>query len=128
MSLNRFFLFVAGLGLVGFGAAYLIAPVPMAAAADLAVATPLAAIEIRGFYGGQLVGLGVFVLLGAWRPAFVVPALLLLATSLGGTALGRVAGILAAGSLPSILIGVLAIEVAGAVAALLLWQRERTLA
>jgi hypothetical protein len=125
VPLTRVFLLVTGLLLVAFGLAYLVAPVPMAAIADLAVATPLAAIEVRGFYGGQLVGLGAFVLLGARSAAFAAPALLLLAASLGGTALGRIAGVLLSGSLPPAIVAALALEISGAAGALLLWNRER---
>jgi hypothetical protein len=89
------------------------------------VASPLAVIEMRGFYGGQLVGLGGFVLLGARRPDFAAPALLLVAASLGGTALGRLVGVLASGSLPGMIVGALALELGGAVAALVLWSRGR---
>jgi hypothetical protein len=125
MSVTRIFLLVTGLLLVAFGVAYLIAPVPLAAVAELGVSTPLAVIEVRGFYGGQLVGLGAFVLLGVWRAAFATPALVLVAASLGGTALGRVVGILAAGSLPAAIAGALVLEVAGAAGAVLCLRRSR---
>jgi hypothetical protein len=128
VSLERVFLLATGLLFVAFGVAYLVAPVPMAALADLGVASPLAVIEMRGFYGGQLVGLGALVLLGARRSAFVAPALLLLLASLGGTALGRLVGVLASGSLPAIIAVALAMELAGALGALALWRRRRGLA
>src|SRR5262245_34650098 len=120
MSLTRLFLLATGLLYVAFGIAYLVDPASMAAVADLGVASPLARIEIRGFYGGQLVGLGGFVLLGLWRGAFVTPALLLVIASLGGTAIGRILGILASGSLPGPILGVLLVEASGALAAALL--------
>lgn len=127
MSLTRLFLLATGLLSIGFGVAYLVAPVPMSALTGLDASTPLSAIEVRGFYGGQLVGLGAFILLGVGSARFVGPALLLVAASLGGTALGRIAGVLAAGSLPPIIVGALALEIAATLAALLLWQRERRL-
>jgi hypothetical protein len=98
----------------------------MSSLADLVPATPLGVVEVRGFYGGQLVGLGVFVLLGVRRPAFAVPALFLVAASLGGTGLGRVVGIAASGETPPILLGALAIELGAAACALVLWKRERS--
>lgn len=125
MSLTRLFLLATGLLSVAFGVAYLIAPIQMASLANLDPATPLAVIEVRGFYGGQLVGLGGFILLGVWRSAFVTSALLLIAASLGGTAIGRIIGVFASGSLPPIIIGALILELFATVAALLLLNRER---
>jgi Domain of unknown function (DUF4345) len=125
VSLTRLFLLATGLLSVAIGLAYLIAPVPLASVAALDLSSPLAVIEVRGFYGGQLIGLGAFILLGIWRSAFVVPALLLIAASLGGTALGRIVGVLASGSLPPAIVGVLVLELLATVAALFLWDRER---
>jgi hypothetical protein len=125
MSLTRLFLLVTGGLLVAIGIAFLVAPGAMIGVMDLAVDTPVAAIEIRGFYGGQMVGLGAFVLLGALRPGFAVAALLLLAASLGGTALGRLVGVLAAGTFPAAITWALALEIGGTVAALLLLPRAR---
>ena len=124
MSIVRGYLLAIGLLLVAFGVAYLIAPVPMAALAGLDLPTSLALIEVRGFYGGQLVGLGGFILLGVSKPRFVVPGLLLTALSLGGTAFGRIVGILAAGSLPPMIIAALILEIAGSGVAVLLLNRE----
>ncbi len=125
MSIVRSYLLAVGLLLVGFGMAYLVAPVPVTALTDLELRTAVARIEVRGFYGGQLVGLGVFVQLGVWRQRFVVPGLLLTALSLGGTALGRIVGALAAGSLPPVIVGALVLEVVGSAGALLLMDRKR---
>lgn len=124
MSIVRAYLLAIGLLFVAFGAAYLIAPVPMAALAGLDPSTPLALIEVRGFYGGQLIGLGGFILLGVSKQGFVVPGLLLIALSLGGTAFGRMVGILAAGSLPPMIVAALILEVSGSGFALLLLNRE----
>jgi hypothetical protein len=125
VSIARGYLLVIGLLLVAFGLAYLIAPAPMAALAGLELPSPLAFIEVRGFYGGQLVGLGGFVLLGVSKPPFVVPGLLLTAFSLGGTAFGRIAGVLAAGSLPPMILAALVLEITGSGVAVLLLIRER---
>src|SRR5262245_61101682 len=125
MSLTRLFLLATGVLYLVLGAAYLIAPAPLGTLADFDARTPAALIELRGFYGGQMVGLGAFVLLGVWRSSFVAPALLVTVASLGGTALGRVVGIFASGSLPGVVVGVLSLEVLGAAAALWLWSRGR---
>jgi len=123
VSLTRRFLLATGILYVLLGVAYLVAPVRMAALADLALPTAKAVIEIRGFYGGQLVGIGAFILLGAWRSSYASPALLLIALSLGGTAVGRLVGISSAGTLPPIIVGVLAIEITASVVALFLLIR-----
>ena len=128
MSIVRGYLLGIGLLLVTFGVAYLITPVPMAALAGLDLPTSLALIEVRGFYGGQLIGLGGFVLVGVSKPRFVVPGLLLIALSLGGTALGRMVGILAAGTLPPMIVGALFLEIAGSCVALFLLNRENQVA
>jgi hypothetical protein len=125
MPLNRLFLFVTGGLLVAIGIAFLVAPAAMIGVMDLAVQTPVAAIEVRGFYGGQMVGLGAFVLLGALRAGFAVPALCVVAATLGGTALGRLVGVLAAGTFPAAITWALALEIGGTAAALLLLPRAR---
>jgi hypothetical protein len=123
MSAARVFLVAMGLPCVIIGMAYLVAPVSLAAFADLALPSPLAVIEVRGFYGGQLVGLGAFMLLGARRSAFTKPALLLVAAALGGTALGRVVGVVAAGVLPAPILLLFGVEAGCALAALVLSKR-----
>jgi Domain of unknown function (DUF4345) len=123
MSIVRGYLLAVGLLGVAFGVAYLIAPIPMAALGGLDLPTPLARIEVRGFYGGQLIGLGAFLLLGVSRPQFVVPGLLVAAFTLGGTALGRMVGILVAGSLPPTILGALMLEIAAAGVAVWLLNR-----
>jgi hypothetical protein len=127
VSPTRIFLLVTGLSSVGIGVAYLVAPTALAALTDLHAQSPLAVVEVRGFYGGQLVGLGVLILLGASRSAFVAPALLLIAASLGGTAFGRVVGLVVSGTLPPIMLGLLGAELLATAAALILWSRGRRL-
>ena len=124
MTLVQAYLLAAGGFSVVAGFAYLIRPVEMAALAGLALSSPTAVIEVQGFYGGQLVGLGAAVLLGVWKPRFVVPALVLLAASLGGTAFGRLYGIAASGSCPPLIAGIVSLEVGTAIVAVILLRRE----
>ncbi|MFZ5723795.1 MAG: DUF4345 family protein [Pseudomonadota bacterium] len=126
MTFARLFLIAAGLFLVVLGVAYLFWPVQLAALSELALATPAAIIEVQGFYGGQMLGLGAFVLLGAFRERWQAAALLLVALDIGGTAAGRVTGILAGGSAPDVILGLLALETATAVVAVLLLRRHCT--
>ena len=124
MTLLRAFLVAAGGFSLVAGLAYLIQPAEMAAVAGLALPTPAAVIEVQGFYGGQLVGLGAATLLGAWKHRFVMPALILLAASLGGTASGRIYGIVASGSCTPLIAGFLLLEAATATVAVVLLRRE----
>ena len=123
MSLDRGYLWLSGLSFVVFGLAYLVAPVAMAALTELGVETATARIDIRGYYGGQLLGLGALVLLGAMRDRYRVPALLVIAASIGGTGVGRIVGIVAAGEAPAFMLGAAAVEVAMAAFALVLCRR-----
>ena len=67
MTLVRTYLLAIGTFSVVIGLAYMFRPVEMATLADLALSSPTAVIEVQGFYGGQLVGLGVAILLGLWE-------------------------------------------------------------
>jgi hypothetical protein len=117
MKFVRAFLIVIGTISVIIGLAYILWPAEGAALADLKLSSPTAVIEVHGFYGGQLVGLGVAILVGAWKQRFVIPALVLIAASLGGTAVGRLSGVIAEGVFPPIVAGLLLVEVVTAAAA-----------
>ena len=126
MRLVRVFLVAIGTISVIIGLAFIIWPAEGAALADLELTSPTAVIEVHGFYGGQLVGLGVAILVGAWKQRFVVPALVLIAASLGGTAVGRLSGVIAEGTFPPIVAGLLLAEVATAASAALFLRYELT--
>ncbi len=124
MTFVRGYLLAVGTFSVVVGLAYMIRPVEMAALADLELSSPTAVIDVQGFYGGQLVGLGAAILLGLWNPRFVVPALVLAAAPLGGTAVGRLYGVLAGGTCPPLIAGLLVLEVATASVGGVLLRRE----
>jgi hypothetical protein len=126
MTIVRAFLLAAGLFSIVAGLAFMIAPVAAVGMVGLIPSTPTAVIDVQGFYGGQLIGLGMATLLGVLRSRFVFPALVLLAASLGGTAFGRVYGIVVSGVCPPLIGGLLALEAATAAVALLLLRRART--
>jgi hypothetical protein len=123
MTLVRAYLLAVGGFSVVIGFAYMLRPVEMASLAELIPSTPTAVIDVQGFYGGQLVGLGVAMLIGLWKPRYALTGLVVAAASLGGTALGRLYGIAASGSCPPIIAGVLALEAACAILAGILWGR-----
>ena len=123
MSSERAYLWIAGVSFVAFGIAYLVAPVRMAALTELSVPTATAVIDIQGYFGGQLLGIGALVVLGAMRSRYAVAALLVIAASLGGTGLGRLVGLAAADGAPPLMVAVMSIELIFAGLALLLARR-----
>lgn len=110
MSLDRVFLALGSLAFAGLGLAYLVAPAEMMLLTEMTLPTATAQIEVRGFYGGQMLGIALFAWLGLRREALRVPALLLIAADLGGTALGRAVGMAVAGSAPPVMVGLFALE------------------
>jgi hypothetical protein len=94
--MNRFPTFVvwlAGLGFLGFGLWLLAEPVaPLAGLGIVAESAP-ARIELRTFYGGLEVGLGLWLLAAGTRPDWRRAALWLVLLSHAGLGLTRLAGI-----------------------------------
>ena len=124
MTLVRIYLLAIGTFSAVIGLAYMFRPVEMATLADLALSSPTAVIEVQGFYGGQLLGLGIAILLGLWSPRFVVAALLLAAAPLAGTAVGRLYGVLVGGTCPLVIAGLFVLEAATASVGAILLKRE----
>ena len=71
MTAVRMYLLAVGVCSLVLGLAYVIRPVEMAALTEFTLPSPMAIIEIRAFYGGQLVGLGFAILLGLWDRRFL---------------------------------------------------------
>lgn len=125
MTPVRVYMLAVGTLNVVVGFAYMIRPIEMAAFTGLELSSPTAVIDVQGFYGGQLAGLGAAVLLGLWNPRFVVPALVVVVASLGGTAAGRLYGVAAGGTCPPVIAGLLLLELATAGAGAFLLKREK---
>lgn len=64
----------------------------VAALTGLGIASAPATVEAMAMYGGLLVGLGVFLGIGALRATWTAPALGALALAFGGLALARLVG------------------------------------
>lgn len=126
MNLTRLFLLIVGAGFAALGAAYLLAPAELARQTGFMLFTPLSVVEVQGFYGGQMIGVGVALLLALRKPWLVVPGLVLVAATLGGTALGRLYGMATGGDWPTLMVGLFALEITSAAAALYLLRRERS--
>ena len=95
-SVPQLILVLAGVGFVGFGIAYVLSPVRMAALTDLALPTPTARADFVATYGGFQIGFGVFLLACAWTAGWLEPGLLAATAALGGFALLRGWGIVLA--------------------------------
>lgn len=126
MNLSRLYLLIVGAGFFGLGTAYLLAPAELARLTDLTLFTPLSVVEVQGFYGGQMLGVGVALLLALRKPWLVVPGLILIAATLGGTALGRLYGMVTGGDWPGLMLGLFALEIVSAAVALYLLGRTRS--
>ncbi len=70
--------------------------------------------DVRAIYGGLELGLAAFLLVAQARPAWHRASLLLLACAIGGFAVGRLGGIILAGTGSPLMWGLLAIEAAAA--------------
>jgi hypothetical protein len=89
MRLARFTLWLSGLSFIGFGLAFLIAPLQTLASAGVEMSGALAAAELRAFYGGLELGLGLL-MLAADRQARHRPyGLILVIGSFGAIGLAR---------------------------------------
>ena len=91
-------LWLSGLCFLGFGLAFLVAPLETLAAAGVAAEGAIAATELRAFYGGVEVALGGLILACALRPERRRDGLWLTLACYGAIGLARVAGMAIDGS------------------------------
>lgn len=116
-------LWIAGLCFLGFGVAFLVAPLQTLGATGIVLEGSLAATELRAFYGGLEVALGLLLIAAARSPRFEEAGLWLCGAGYGGIGLARLLGIVLAGEGTSFLWFALATELALAAAAgLALWR------
>lgn len=108
--LPRITLWLGGLGFLAFGLAFLIAPLETMAAAGLPLQGDLAATELRAFYGGLEIALGMLLIAADLRPAARRHGLILSLASFGGIGAARLLGIVLAGSATAFLWAALATE------------------
>lgn len=93
----RLLLGFMGLTTFGMGCSYLIAPEHQAALGGIAATRPEALAELRGYYGGLQVGMGVLFFLGLGSEAFALAGLRAAAVLFAGNGLGRLLGVVLAG-------------------------------
>ena len=91
--------------------------------AGLAASTATANTELRAMYGGLQAGIGSLSLLAALRPAWVRPALVVLAFLSCGLAIGRLGGVVFDGGLSAYTGSALAFEITSSSCALFFLSR-----
>jgi hypothetical protein len=123
MTLARIALTVAALVLVGIGVGFLAVPVPWASIVDIVLPTAMARTDLRATYGGFDVGIGVFLAVCALHKEWIRPGLAALGLGAAGYGGGRLLGILVEGTTSPLMAAFAVIEVATALAALLLLRR-----
>jgi len=87
--LGKILLWISAIAFIGYGLACLASPGLPASYADLSLASGDAVAEVGAMYGGLQTGFGLFCLLGALRPDFYRPALVVLVVCVGGLGLAR---------------------------------------
>lgn len=117
MVFARLVLVLSGLLFAGFGGWMLLRPEALGEFVKLDAGDPATLTEVRAFYGGLEIGLGLFLLGAAAIRRAVVSGLVLVLLAFGGTALGRGAGLALDGPDLSEMLPFLAVEVAAAVLA-----------
>jgi len=113
----RAVLLVLAAGFVAFGVAVWLSPAKLAAYVELEAKGRAALVELRAFYGGLEAGFGVFLAVAALRKSWQVPALVATLLSLVGVVAARIYGLSVEGSAGALIYALLAVEVAGVVAA-----------
>lgn len=126
--LSRLTLWIAGLGFTGFGIACLVAPLETLASAGVILSGPVAAAEIRAFYGGLEIGLGICLLLAAGSVRHHRAGLVLCLATYGAIGLARALGMALDGVATPFLWTALAVELGlAAMAAISLRGRSAAL-
>ncbi len=116
MTWPRLALLLTALGFLGFGAAYLLWPLPMARLTEIPLPSPTARIDFAATYGGVQLALGIFFLLASRRTAWTGPGLFAGAIVFAGLAAARILGLAATGIWPGgIILIALAIEIPGTI-------------
>lgn len=117
-------LVLSGVSLLGFGVALTYAPIEVLAAIDVSVTGAIADTEIRAFYGGLEIALGLLILAWTVDSARRRDALLLTMVVYGGIGLTRLASMLTTGDDTSFLRFALGTELGFLVLAAFLYFRN----
>ena len=113
MKFSRVILIVYGLMFLYFGVLLYVRPEALSNTVPLQLTDPMAVAEIRAFYGGLEIGLGVFLVAAGVIHSFIRPGLWLLFAISAGLTLGRITGIVIDHATGSFIFIALAVESAG---------------
>lgn len=97
-TFSKWLVVLAGLGFLGYGIAFLIAPAATLMGAGLQLTGPGAVVELRAFYGGLELGLGLWLLIAGFRDRLPRPGLWLTLASNGGIGCSRLLGLALGGT------------------------------
>ena len=95
---SKWLVVLAGLGFLGYGIAFLIAPEATLAGAGLQLTGTGAVVELRAFYGGLELGLGLWLIFAGLNDKLLRPALWLTLASNGGIGCSRLLGLALGGA------------------------------
>ena len=123
MRAARIFLGISALVWLPYGIFCFFVPSYLGEAAGVVSQSPTASTELRAMYGGLQVAIGSLAALALVRPAFVAPALLMLAFLCTGLALGRLGGTVFDGGVTAYTIVGLGFEIISSALAILLLSR-----
>lgn len=93
-----------------FGAAFLLAPEPLAQWVDIELRSASALADVRAIYGGLPLAAGILFVLGLRRPTWLEPSLFLVMTSSGALAAARIYSTAVSGVPSALVWGFLASE------------------
>ena len=122
-ALEAVVLWIAGLGFFAFGAMFVVDPLGTIAQAGIATSGPVAAAELRAFYGGLELALGGLICALAMKPARRRDGLVLSAVCYLGIGLARASGMLQFGADSAFLRFAVATELTLGIASVLLAKR-----
>ncbi|MEM8547289.1 MAG: DUF4345 domain-containing protein [Pseudomonadota bacterium] len=123
MKLAAIILWLFGLITLAFGVWALLAPTQFAALAHYGLDHPGAVTELRAFYGGVEIGLGVFWILGALRQPLTRAALVSMISIWSGVVIARGLGLVLDGSGSTTMLVVLGTEIAAVIGAAIALNR-----
>lgn len=89
---------LAGLGFLGYGVAFLIAPEATLAGAGMQLTGSGSGVELRAFYGGLELGLGLWLIFAGLNDKLLRPGLWLTMASNGGIGCSRLLGLALGGA------------------------------
>ncbi len=97
----RVLLLAMGITTLGFGCAYMAQPLYWAGESGLAITRPAALGELRGYYAGLQIAMGVLFLAGLRSRVWADAGLRAAAVLFAGNGLGRILGCMSAGTIDS---------------------------